>query len=58
MLDRRMPDYWEDRKAHKERYDALLREGKIGEPTYLLSLEILGFRPREAKEELNYVRAK
>lgn len=55
MLDRRTAT-WEERKEEKERLDALYRAGKIGRPAYILSLEFLGFREREAKAEADYIK--
>lgn len=54
MLDRKTAT-WAERKEEKERIDDLFRRNKIGHPTYILSLEILGFRNREANDEANYV---
>ena len=55
MLDRRTAT-WADRKEQKERFDRLFLEKKIGEITYLVSLEHLGFRTREAQAELDYIK--
>lgn len=55
MLDRRVAT-WAERKEEKERFDRLFLERKIGEPTYILSLQCLGFRETEAKAELSYIK--
>lgn len=55
MLDRRTAT-WAERKAEKEALDAHFLAKRIGEPTYILSLQILGFRETEAKAELNYIK--
>lgn len=52
MIDRRTAT-WAELKEEKERFDALFLAGKIGKPTYILSLNILGFRDREAQAELD-----
>lgn len=56
MLDRRTAT-WADLKERKEAYDAHFRAGRIGEPTYIVSLGILGFTAREAKDELAAVKS-
>lgn len=55
MLDRRTAT-WAEFKERKEVHDANFLAGRIGEPTYILSLELLGFREREAREELNVLK--
>lgn len=55
MIERKTAT-WDDRKEQKEKLDGDLRAGRIGEPTYILSLEILGFRPREARDEMGYAK--
>lgn len=52
MLDRRDPDYWRDLADRKQLRDAEFLAGKIGESTYLLSLNILGFDARGQAQEL------
>lgn len=55
------PD-WHDAEARaildqrKMQRDNEWLRGLIGEPTYLLSLEILGYLPDEAKTELNLLK--
>lgn len=51
MLDRRYAT-WAELKERKELRDAELRRGAIGEATYLLSLRILGYTDREARDEM------
>lgn len=55
ILDRRTAT-WAERREEKERFDALLLSGKIGESTYVLSLNFLGFRDKEAKAEIASLR--
>lgn len=52
MLDRRDPDWWRECRERKELRDEEYRTGKIGGPTYIVSLMQLGFTNRAAKEEL------
>ena len=52
MIDRTHPERWEEMKAKKAVHDDHFRRGIIGEPTYMLSLKILGFLPHERKSEL------
>ena len=54
-IDRRTAT-WRELHEEKERMDALYAAGKLGPAAYKLSLEILGYRPREAKEELEGLR--
>lgn len=51
MIDRRTAT-WAELKEEKERMDALWRQRKILDAAYILSLNILGFSDREAKDEL------
>lgn len=46
---------WTERKEAKEVHDNNFRKGIIGRATYILSLEIMGFRAREAKDEADYI---
>ena len=55
MTDRHT-ETWAELKERKEVHDANLLAGRIGEPTYLLSLRILGYTDREARDELASVR--
>lgn len=54
-LDRRTAT-WAERKEEKERLDDLFRRGKLGRAAYILSLEFMGFREREAKDEADYIK--
>lgn len=42
--------------ARKLQRDAEWLRGQIGEPTYLVSLQILGYAPNDAKTELNHLK--
>lgn len=57
MIDRRTAT-WQELKELKEVHDMHLLKGVIGEPTYLVSLRILGFSEREARDELAYIKGK
>lgn len=52
MLDRRQQDFRIEAAERKLRLDEQFRRGMIGEATYLLSLEIYGVKPADAKQEL------
>ncbi len=52
MLDRRDPDYQSDREARKRHFDDCWRKQIIGDDAYLLSLEILRYPKREARDAL------
>ena len=42
----------------KQVHDAQFLKGQIGEPTYIVSLGILGFTDREANDALRELKAK
>ena len=52
MLDRRTAT-WAELRERKEVHDANFLAGRIGEPTYLLTIQILfGFTEKQAEAEL------
>lgn len=50
------PEHWKTLRFRKEQRDEEFRKGQIGEPTYLLSLEFLGYLKREAQTELSLLK--
>ena len=56
MLDSRSNEYWIEKKARKEVLDSHFLAGRIGESTYIVSLMILRFTEREAKQELEMLK--
>lgn len=57
MLDFRDGEYWKEKKDRKEVQDQHFLAGRIGPETYITSLMVLRFTEREAREELNMLKA-
>lgn len=56
MLDRRDPEHWETLRCRKLMRDEEFRRNLIGEATYCLSIQFLGYTEREAKTELSLLK--
>lgn len=56
ITDRSDPEHWETLRFRKEQRDDEFRRGAIGESAYLLSIQFLGYLPREAQTELNLLK--
>ena len=56
MISRQDPEYWRYRYEKKVIFDSLFLERVIGEDTYLVSMQLAGFSPRESKNELALLR--
>lgn len=56
MLSRQDPEYWRYRYQKRDQFNALFKDGVLGDDAYLLSMQIAGFSPREAKDELTLVK--
>jgi len=56
MLDRRDPEYRENLDWQKLRMDQAWRRGEIGDITFLRTLTLMGYAPRDAQTELNLLR--
>jgi hypothetical protein len=52
MISRQNPEYWRYRYRKRDSYNDLYRQRLITETTYLLLMEMAGFSPREARDEL------
>lgn len=52
MIDRRMPDAWEDLRDRKAEWDKHFRTGFFTLATYRLTLAINGFTEAQIKDEL------
>lgn len=56
MTDYTDPEHWKTLRFRKEQRDDEFRKGLIGEPTYILSLQFLGYLTREAQTEANLIK--
>lgn len=56
MLSRQDPEHWRYRYAKKAEWDELYKRGFMTERVYLLSMELAGYAPREAREELQLLK--
>jgi hypothetical protein len=56
MISRQDPEYWRFRYEKRDYYNELVRKGLLGADSYLLSMQIAGFNPREARDELTLLK--
>lgn len=53
---RQDPEHWRYRYEKKAQFDQLYKEGLMTERVYILSLELSGYAPREARDEFTLLK--